>query len=165
VPIALLARFPRLHPPGSYPVIPDDRRADYPGLAADFAVLDEVVTPEFVRFDTEALRGQHRYRSLQVTILLGSAVVTGLGGLQVVFSGQRWPGVSLAVLGAALAFTTRLTGEQGLQARYLSARLKAERLRGLYFRYLSRTFPYEGEDRVLTLRRAVLDIGRGKEPE
>jgi hypothetical protein len=43
--------------------------------------------------------------------------------------------------------------------------VKAERLRALYFRYLSRTGPYAREDRELALRRAVLAIEADKEPE
>lgn len=47
----------------------------------------------------------------------------------------------------------------------MAARAKAERLRALYFHYLSRTGPYAGRDRDLALSRAVLAIRADKEPE
>jgi hypothetical protein len=165
VAVPLLVRFPKLRVPSvSWPVIPPDRRAAYPELAADFAVLDREVVPAFTEYDKAALRDQNRYRRQQVLILLGSALVTGLGGLQAVSPGQRWPGLLLALLGVALAGSTRIAREQDSQADYLDARVKAERLRGLHFQYLSMTGPYAGADRDIALRRAVLAIRAGKEP-
>jgi len=43
--------------------------------------------------------------------------------------------------------------------------VKAERLRGLYFVYLSRSGPFASEDREHVLRHAVLKIEQGKEYE
>jgi hypothetical protein len=162
----LLARFPKLRVPAtSWPAIPPDKRASYPELAADFVVLDREVAPAFTQFDMKALRDQNRYRRQQVLVVLGSALVTGLGGVQAVFPGQRWPGVLLALLGVALAGSTRVAKEQASQADYLDARVKAERLRGLHFQYLSRLQPYAESDRDLVLRHAVLAIRAGREPE
>jgi hypothetical protein len=163
---ALLARFPKLRAPAiSTPVIPPGRRAPYPDLAADFAVLDREVAPAFADFDKKALRDQNRYRRQQVLVVLGSALVTGLGGVQAVFPGQRWPGVLLALLGIALAGSTQVAKEQASQSDYLDARVRAERLRGLNFQYLSRLGPYAAPDRDLVLRHAVLAIRAGKEPK
>lgn len=163
--VALLNRFPRLRAPSdSWPVIPPGKRDAYPELAEDFAVLDAEVAKVFTEYDETALREQNRYRRQQVLILLGSALLTGLGGLQAVFPGQRWPGLVLALLGIVLASSTRAAKEGGAQQDYLSARVKAERLRGLYFEYLSRTGPYAQPDRRLVLQRAVIAIRSGKEP-
>lgn len=88
--VALLNRFPRLRAPSdSRPVIPPDKRDAYPELAEDFAALDDQVAKVFTEYDEAALREQNRYRRQQVLILLGSALLTGLGGLQAVFPGQR----------------------------------------------------------------------------
>jgi hypothetical protein len=163
--LALLARFPKLRPEGSRPVVPVVRRPAYPALAADFELLDEEVTPAFAEYDTEALRGQNRYRRQQIGIMLGSALMSGFGGAQAVFPGQRWPGLAVGVVGIALAASSRLAQEGSAHVDYLDARLKAERLRGLYFRYLSATDRYTGEDRVSELRRAVLTIREGREPQ
>jgi hypothetical protein len=152
-------------PSVSWPIIPDKGRAQYPELARDFALLDQEVTPVFTGYDLAALRDQNRYRRQQVLILLGTALVAGLGGLQAVFPALRWPGVLLAVLGAALAATTRLARETESQTEYLDARVKAERLRALYFVYLSATGPYAGTDRDIVLRRAVIAVKEGKEPQ
>ena len=41
--------------------------------------------------DRAALMHQNRYRRQQVLVVIGSAVIGGLGGLQAVFPDQRWP--------------------------------------------------------------------------
>jgi hypothetical protein len=164
--LPLLVRFPTLRArASSRPVIPADKRASYPALAEDFAVVDRVVAPVFREFDTAALRDQNRYRRQQVLIVLGSALVTGLGGLQAVYPAQRWPGLLLTALGVVLATSSRWAKERASMADYLSARVRAERLRALHFRYLSATGRYAGPGRVEALRRAVLEIRAGKEPE
>lgn len=161
----MLVRFPRLRAPAvSWPVIPDDKRESYPSLAPDFQILDQEVKPAFVEADLAALRHQNRYRRQQVIILLGSAALTGLGGLQVLFTDQRWPGLLLAVLGVLLAATGRATRELDDLKRYLDERVKAERLRALHFLFLARTGRYAEPDREATLRRAVVAIRSGKEP-
>ncbi|GAA3260845.1 hypothetical protein GCM10020216_101030 [Nonomuraea helvata] len=162
----LLVRFPTLRAPAtSRSVIPARKQDAYPGLAADFEVLDREVTPVFARYDGAALRDQNRYRRQQVLILLGSALIAGLGGVQAVLPDHRWPAVLLTVIGVALAASTKYARESETLDGYLAARAKAERLRALYFRYLCRTGPYAGEDRQLALRRAVLAIEADKEPE
>jgi Protein of unknown function (DUF4231) len=162
----MLRRFPKLRAPAdSWSVIPSEKRAEYPEFAGDFAVLDREVAPAFTEYDLAALRDQNSFRRQQVLILIGSALVTGLGGLQAVFVGQRWPGVVLAVIGVLLAASTRAAGEQSLQRDYLEARVKAERLRGLHFLYLSRSGPYAGPDREAALRLSVLAIRAGRDPE
>jgi hypothetical protein len=164
--LSLLARFPKLRAPTeSWPVIPGEVRAEFPGLSSDFELLDGEATPVFTEYDKAALREQNRYRRQQVLIILGSALITGLGGLQAVFPGQRWPGLLLALVGIALAATTRVANERASLAGYLSARVKAERLRALHFTFLSATGRYAKSDRDDALRQAVLAIQSGKEPE
>jgi hypothetical protein len=163
--LQLLARLPSLRSPQtSPPVIPAETRQAYPTLAADFAALDEAVGDAFHGSDRAALRYQNRYRRQQVTILVGSVVTSGLGGLQALLADQRWPGVLLVLLGGALAASSRVTSELGAQNEYLAERVKAERLRALHFRFLSRTGRYAGGDRDVALRRAVLAIQSGREP-
>jgi len=170
---SLLKRFPKLHAPNeSYPVIPGDRdeehdypgRAGFPQLAPDFEVLDKEVAPAFTQYDKAALRDQNRYRRQQVIIILGAALLTGLGGLQAVFPHQRWPGLFLAALGIVLSLTAGFARDRAALTDYLSARVKAERLRALHFWYLSATGRYAGTDRDDNLRRDVLAVLRGDEP-
>jgi len=171
VALALLKRFPRLRAPSvSYPVIPVEPQDDYPGrdafpeLAQDFTVLDREVVPAFTGYDKTALRDQNRYRRQQVLVILGSALVAGLGGLQAVFPHQRWPGIVLAVLGLALASTSAFAKERASLDSYLKARVRAERLRALHFEYLSGTGQYAGPGRETALRHAVAAIEGGEEP-
>jgi hypothetical protein len=173
--LSLLKRFPTLwQRTVSWPVIPEKKQNDddpYPGrgafpqLAPDFKVLDKEVAPAFTEFDKAALRDQNRYRRQQVIIILGSALVTGLGGLQAVFPHQRWPGFLLAALGIALSATAGFAKDRGALTDYLAARVKAERLRALHFRYLSATGRYAAAGREDTLRRDVLTIKKGEEPK
>ena len=162
---SLFARLPRLRSPkSSWPALPAEKRAAYPALAADFEVLDRLVDPAFRYSDLAALRHQNRYRRQQIAVLLGSVVASGLGGLQAVFPDQRWPGLLLTALGIALAASSRVTSEVGALAAYLTERVKAERLRALHFRFLSRTGPYSDERRETALRRDVVAIRSGREP-
>jgi len=163
---ALLARFPRVGGPGeSPPVIPEEARAAFPDLAHDLDALARDVAPVFRDYDLRALREQQRYRRQQVLILLGSVLGTAFGALQAAIPEQRWPGVLLILTGVVLATSSRWSGERASLGIYLSARLKAERLRALHFQYLSGTGRYAGENRDLELRRAVLAVRGGKELE
>jgi hypothetical protein len=132
--------------------------ADYPELADDISAVDQVVTPAFHDADLSALRHQNRYRRQQVVIIVGSALLTGLGGLQAVFPGEKWPGLLLALLGALLAVLSNAVNELSALENFMTERVKAERLRSACFRFLSGTGRYAGADRVSVLRRAVLSI-------
>ncbi|NUR82453.1 MAG: DUF4231 domain-containing protein [Nonomuraea sp.] len=164
--LPLLASFLRLRAPvNSGPIIPPEARDTYGELAPDLDVVDRELAPVFAEYDRLALRDQNRYRRQQVLILLGSALLTGLGGLQAVFPEQRWPTLLLTVVGILLAASTRLVKEGEVFQSYMNARMKAERLRALHFHYLSRIDPYAGDDREIVLRRAVLAIRADREPE
>lgn len=164
--VALLARFPRFRAPSkSLPVIPQEVRAAYPELSADFRQLDEVVLPAFEEQDLAALVHQNRHRRQQLFVILGSALITGLGGLQAAFPGQQWPGLLLAILGIALAASGRWARERMSHTSYLRSRIQAERLRAVHFQYLAAIGDFAGPSRTARLRRAVLAIRRGKELE
>jgi uncharacterized protein DUF4231 len=162
---ALLVRFPSIwKKPVSHPVLPPGATADYPTLAEDIARLGEIVGEPFAESDRAALEHQNRFRRQQVIILLGTAVLSGLGGLQAVFPAQRWPGLLLVALGLVLTAVAMTARQLGTLELFLTERVKAERLRSAYFRYLSRTGRYVGSDRQLALRRAVVLIKKGEEP-
>ena len=162
---ALFVRFPRLRVSATSPPIVDPAIvASCPALQEDIAVADDVVGPAFVASDRKALVQQNRYRRQQVVIILGTALLSGLGGLQAVFPDQRWPGILLIVLGLVLTFVGRAAGELATFDAFLDERIRAERLRSAYFRYLSRTGRYRRSDRAVQLRRAVVAIKKGEEP-
>lgn len=161
----MLRRFPFGRPPdGSDPVIPPEAAAAYPALADDIRLLDEVVGPDFHRADRAALLHQYRYRRQQILILLGSTLLTGLGGLQAVVPGQTWPGLLLLLLGSAVTWLSTTAGELKPLNDYLSERTKAERFRAMYFRFLSRPSRYSVAAPETVLRRAVLSVRNGEEP-
>ena len=109
---ALLVRFPSLRSPRtSWPAITPKTAADYPELADDITTVDQEVGPDFRKADLAALGHQNRYRRQQVIIILGSALLTGFGGLQAVFPEQRWPGLVLGLLGALLAVLSTAVNE------------------------------------------------------
>ncbi|MFJ8207540.1 DUF4231 domain-containing protein [Micromonospora chalcea] len=156
--LTLLKRFPKLRAPASYPVLDAKVKHEYPALAEDFRVVEAELDQPFTRYDESALRNQNRYRRQQITVLLGAIALSALGGLQAVLTAQRWPSAVLAGLSILLATSNRIVGENRALQAYLTNRVKAERLRGLYFLYLSRTGPYAAEGRVVRLRAAVRDI-------
>lgn len=162
---ALLMRFPALRGAfRSHPIVDKTTAAEYPALAEDIATADEIVGPAYTGSDLAALREQNRYRRQQVVIILGTALLSGLGGLQAVFPAERWPGILLSLLGLALIYVGRTAGELATFDTFLNERIKAERLRAAYFRYLSRTGRYKAADRNIQLRRAVVAIKQGEEP-
>jgi hypothetical protein len=145
-------------------VIPADEAASYPALADDLVILRRHVAHHFRRQDETALRSQNRYRGIQVARLLVSAPLAGLGGLQAVWQDRRGPGILLAVLGAVVVSMTRWTDESQVLRRFLTARLKAERLRALHFQFLSRAEPFaDDSSREAELRRAVMTIAAAKD--
>jgi hypothetical protein len=162
---ALLVRLPSLRGPRrSAPPIMPEAVTDYPELADDISAVDHVVTPAFREADLAALRHQNRYRRQQMIIIVGSALLTGFGGLQAVFPQQWWPGLLLALLGALLAVVSNAVNELNALESFMTERVKAERLRSACFRFLSRTGRYAGADRQSVLRRAVVAIRAGEEP-
>jgi hypothetical protein len=162
--LQVFKRFPGQRVPRFAVLVPSRLRSAYPALAADLAVIDREVRPAFEHCDRAALRSQHLYRRQQVLILLGSAMVVGLGGLQAALPDHRWPGVALAMLGTALGLMSRSARDRDRLDEYLSERVKAERLRSQCFRYLSRTGRYASADRDVALRRAVVAVLHGREP-
>jgi hypothetical protein len=162
---AVLVRFPRLRSPRhSHPLLAADVGARYPALAADVAVVERVVQPPFAEADGKALAHQNRHRQFQSALILGSALLSGFGGLQALFPEQRWPGVVLAVLGLVLASVGQLTAQLDPLKQFLDERIKAERLRSAAFRFLARVGRYSGADRADRLGHAVEQIQDGKEP-
>jgi hypothetical protein len=163
---ALLVRFPSLRAPrASRPPIAPKVADDYPELADDIAIVDREVGPAFREADLAAQGNQNRYRRQQVIIIFGSALLAGFGGLQAVFPEQRWPGLVLGLLGALLAVLSTAVNDLNALERFMSERVKAERLRSACFRFLSRTGRYAGPDRVSVLRRVVNTIRAGEEPQ
>lgn len=161
---ALLRRLPRLWwDRGEVWVpVPKDEQATYPALADDFAFLDEHLLPAFVDLDRRAQREQNRFRRQQLLILLGGAITTVLGAAQAALADAAWPGLLVAVTGAAVGALTFVARRRDSLSRYLSARLRTEQLRSVYFAYLGRVGEFaEGPRRQAALVGAVESIRHG----
>lgn len=159
----LFRRFPRFRPlRQSDPIIPPDAKAQFPTLAEDFEVLRKV-EERFAHYDLRALNGQNSFRMQGVIVLLGTALLTGLGGLQAVISSQRWPSIVLTVLAVVMASTSQWVVEDHAIDDYRHDRVQAERLRALYFIYLARIEPYTGDNRALLLEQAIDSIDQSEE--
>lgn len=145
---ALLRRLPRLWwGEGEVWVpVPEEEQANYPALVDDFAFLDEYLVPAFAELDRCAQREQNRFRRQQLFLLLGGVATTVLSMAQVAVE-DPWPGVLVAVTGAAVGALTFVARRRRSLGRYLSARLRAEQLRSLYFAYLGRIGEFADEQR------------------
>lgn len=152
--LALLRRLPSLRAADGavWAPVPEEEQADYPALADDFAFLDEHLLPSFVELDREAQQEQNRFRRSQALILLGGAVTSVLGATQAAVADASWPGLLVGITGAAVGSLTFVARRRNSLGRYLRARLGAEQLRSLYFRYLGQL----GEFADTQHRRAAL---------
>ena len=170
---ALLERFPRPFwwrpDPDSewaddWPVLRVGAEARYPCLASDFRLWAEACEQRFRRLDHEAQVRQHQFWRQQVTLLLGGLVATALGAYQAARGGGNLS-VALAqalVTGLLTALTAYARARRAQQA-YLTARLKAERIKSEFFLFLARAGAYAETDPEDRLRQQVEQIADAEE--
>jgi hypothetical protein len=108
-----------------------------PRLSAAVARADALVYPALTECDIGAQREQNRTRWFQVLAILGALLTTVFGALEAWQHGVWWPGVVVATLGASTSALTTIARRQGSQDAYLQLRLRAERLRSLYFKHVA----------------------------
>jgi len=164
---ALLYRFPKLFwsPPideewaTDWQVVREQDQADYPQLAADLAVWLKVLKPRFLRLDHTAQILQNQFWRQNVALIVGGLVATALGAAQAALGGGVVAlAVAQALITGALAGLAVLIRSRRAQQGYLTARLKAERIKSEFFMFLARAGDYEGPDRQIALLRQVEDI-------
>ena len=164
--MAIFRRWPRLRLKIIAPVlIPASRAEQYPALAADLALIDEIIVPAFNSYDIDAQRAQNIFHRQQVVLISVGALTSGFGSVQAALGHDAWPGIVVGVLGAFSAATAALAQERRAQHAYLDNRTKAERLRAAAFACLAELPPFSGTDRRAKLAQAVADVAQGKEPE
>jgi len=140
-------------------LVPPAVRANYPTLADDFSLLEQMLVPHFRALDNEALRAQYRFRLEQVVMIFGGALASVLGAIQVALIKTVWPGIVEAVLTVILAAIAQRARAWNAQKRYFTNRLAAETLRSVYFKFLGRLGPYADENsRVPNLIRHVAEV-------
>jgi SMODS and SLOG-associating 2TM effector domain 3 len=164
---ALLARFPRFvrrRLPPDWPVVPDGAEAQFPRLAEDLQLWRTRLEDRFRELDHRALRLQQQFWRQQVTLLLGGLLATALGAYQAAQgSGNPYVAVVQAVVTGLLAGVTVLARGQHAQRGYLTARLKAERIKSEFFLFLGCAAGYDDGDRVVRLLQQVEDIEDAEE--
>jgi len=165
---ALVARFPKpfwWHPnlddpwDEDWPVLSEDADDRFPALIPDFVIWRQEIEPPFRRLDHEAQLLQNRFWRQQVTLIAGGLTVTVLGAWQAASGGgNKGIAAAQAVLAGLLTGVTALVRGRRAQQGYLTARLKAERIKSEFFLFLGRVGGYEEDDREERLLRQVEDI-------
>jgi hypothetical protein len=160
----LLAVFPKLwfRAPPSAPLLPEEARREYPLLAERIEEADRFVAQAFAECDQVALREQNRWRWFTVLAITGGFLTTIFGAVQAWLQSALWPGVVVVSVGAASSALTTVARRQGSLQQYLSARLRAERLRSLYFEHVAHGSAKAGEEGHRDLERRVAEIHYGK---
>jgi len=134
-------------------------------LADDFAFLDRELMPAFTELDLRAQREQNRYWRQQVSLVAGALLISVFGAVQAGLREHVWPGLAVGLLGAAMGAITATARHRDVQGAYLTTRIKAERLRGLYFMYLTGLDAYgDPGSRRKALISDVAAVKRGEEP-
>jgi hypothetical protein len=140
-------------------IVKREQQSEYPIFAADFALLEQHLMPDFRKLDNDAMLKQNQFRRAQVILIGGGVVVTVLGALQVSHIGGLWIGVIEAVVAILLAMVAQGARTNKAQELYFRNRLKAETLRSEYFTFLRHAHPYEHDlTRGQHLRQRVLRI-------
>ncbi|GAB3009274.1 hypothetical protein GCM10027184_79050 [Saccharothrix stipae] len=123
----------RFRAPEPHPVIDPGYVLDYPLLADAIHEANQVVAPVLHECEVAALRSRERARLLVVLALAAGFGTTVFAALQVWLRDAPWPGVLLAVSGAAAAVLAVVArgGEDP------DAQVRAEQLRALYFDHLA----------------------------
>ena len=164
---ALVKRFPRFfwRPRADepwdddWPVVPSEPLDEYRTLADDLDVWHNRLESQFRKLDHRAQIMQNQFWRQRVLLIAGGLVATSLATAQAAIGGGN---VILAVLQAGLtgllAGLTVLIRSRRAQQGYLSARLKAERIKSEYFLFLAMAGDYKEANRVTRLLQQVDDI-------
>lgn len=150
--------------PNDRPVLGDTAENDYPALAADFQVWRNGLEEQFRRLDHDAQLRQHQFWRQQVALITGGLLATILGAVQAAFGGGEQALAAVqAVLTGLLTGVTALVRGRRAQHGYLTARLKAERVKSEYFLFLASVGDYARAEREQLLRQLVGDITDAEE--
>lgn len=168
----MVARFPR--PPWwrpdpatswstDWPLFPEGVEEQYPHLASDFRLWRDEFEQRFRQLDHEAQLLQNQFWRQQVALIIGGLVATTLGAYQAARGGgQEAVAAAQAILTGALTGVAAVARGRRSQHGYLTARLKAERIKSEFFLFLARAGDYAGADRDERLRQQVEDIAEAE---
>ncbi|WP_218182401.1 MULTISPECIES: hypothetical protein [Actinosynnema] len=153
-----LALWPRLRfrAPDARPVVDPGFVLDYPLLADAIHEANEIIAPALHECEVESLRTRERGRLLASAAILAGFATTSFAALQVWLRDVPWPGVLVAVAGAAAAVLAVVS--RG--ADDVEFRSRAELLRALYFDHLSTPPPKNEAEREERVRALVTAVAR-----
>jgi hypothetical protein len=163
---ALVKRFPSFRRRseggqwrGDWPVVPPTALNDYPALADDLTVWRDQIESRFRKLDHRTQILQNLFWRQRVLLIAGGLLATSLATAQAaVGGGNVYLAVIQAVLTGLLAGLTVLIRSRRAQQGYLSARLKAERIKSEFFVFLAMADPYKDAGRIARLLQQVDDI-------
>ncbi|MEU4442951.1 hypothetical protein AB0K14_27670 [Actinosynnema sp. NPDC050801] len=146
----------RFRAPEPHPVIDPGYVLDYPLLADAIHEANQVVAPVLHECEVAALRSRERARLLVVLALAAGFGTTAFAALQVWLRDAPWPGVLLAVSGAAAAVLAVVAraGEDP------DAQVRAEQLRALYFDHLAAPPAVDDAEREERARELATAVAR-----
>lgn len=155
-----LVVWPRLRVPvpPTRPLLSAPSATLYPALASAIREAEELVGPAYREADLRAVREQNRHRLLVVLALAGGLATTFFAAMQTLLTETAWPGIVAAALGAATSALAAVARAGGALDAYLSARLRAERLRALYFEHIAAPAPHDEQERADRLRALTLSV-------
>ncbi|HXR66324.1 MAG TPA: DUF4231 domain-containing protein [Ktedonobacteraceae bacterium] len=155
----LFKQRPRFRPLSKEPAPLVKDTGKYPALAADFKILDDVLVPSYHKHDREAIKLQNAHWWTYVILIVGGAIATILGILQLAISVEGI-GIAGAIIAAFLGCATLALNSFHYQERYMNSRLAAEELRGEYFLFLGRLGQYgeKSQERIEALKERVSAI-------
>lgn len=154
--------------------------SNYPIIEQDLRDLEEYLLPIFWDFNQKAKYYQNNFYLYQWVFIFGAFFTTMLAVLTTYYGTQNeawflflgpFDGDSMvtvfSLLTALVSFVTSyytlLSNYGEPRKRWASYRRRAEELRMMYFKFISRIEPFNSEDRVDQLRREVLNIRREEE--
>lgn len=146
----------------------------WPKLAEDLAVLEEVLETKRHQLSAEANRYKRRFNTSQWWVVLGGIVLIALSATEAALRGdpktleamQRVLGENLvaltivkAIWGFVLGVIVLLGQEMGWQREWLDRRVASEEMKHEYYYFLGRVGEYgAAEDPVRLLKRRVQNV-------
>jgi hypothetical protein len=158
-PLAVLPKL-RFRAPDPVPIIDPGFVVEYPLLADAILEANRLIAPTFHECDAEARREQNRARLLIVSAIGAGFAATAFGALQAWLAATPWPGVLVALFGAAAAALVALSRRYEASEDDLDARSRAESLRALYFDHLAEPAPATDDERAERVRELETAVAR-----
>jgi hypothetical protein len=162
--LPMFGPLPRLRwkPGKEQPFVSESMLARCPALRTEIDLLEQELVPRFRSLDQGSLRAQNTFRLGQLSVIFGGSAASALGAVHAGLGGGVVAlAVAEALVAGLLAGAVVFVRGRNAQREYFTTRLKAERLRAEYFRFLARAGGYGADDdgeRLRLLRSRIRTI-------